>query len=100
MTFNVVYKDIIYLSKCRVNKEIHMEIIMPIFSERIKELRRGKNLKQKDMAELLHCTDRHYQRIEYGEVNLPSLDLLFLADYFGVSADYLLGRTERREVNR
>ena len=55
---------------------------------------------RQDMAELLHCTDRHYQRIEYGEVNLPSLDLLFLADYFGVSVDYLLGRTDNPEVNR
>ena len=77
-----------------------MEKIMPHFSDRIRELRRSRNLKQTDMAKLLNCTDRHYQRIEYGYVNLPSLDLLFLADYFGVSADYLLGRTERREVSR
>ena len=77
-----------------------MEKIMPVFSDRIKALRKGRKLKQKDMAELLHCTERHYQRIEYGEVNLPSLDLMFLADYFGVSADYLLGRTDHREINR
>ena len=77
-----------------------MEKIMPVFSVRLKALRKDKKLKQKDVAELLHCTERHYQRIEYGQINLPSLDLLFLADYFGVSADYLLGRTENREVNR
>ena len=77
-----------------------MEKIMPVFSDRIKALRKGKNLKQKDMAELLHCTERHYQRIEYGEVNLPSLDLMFLADYFSVSTDYLLGRTDSKEFNR
>lgn len=77
-----------------------MEKIMPVFSDRIKALRKGRKLKQKDMAELLHCTERHYQRIEYGEVNLPSLDLIFLADYFSVSTDYLLGRTDHREVNR
>ena len=77
-----------------------MEKIMPVFSDRLKALRKDKKLKQKDVAELLHCTERHYQRIEYGQINLPSLDLLFLADYFGVSADYLLGRTENREVNR
>ena len=83
---------------CQV--EITMEIIMPVFSQRMKALRKSKNLKQTDMAELLHCTGRHYQRIEYGEVNLPALDLLFLADYFGVSTDYLLGRTEKKEINR
>ena len=77
-----------------------MEKIMPVFSDRLKALRKDKKLKQKDVAELLHCTERHYQRIEYGQINLPSLDLLFLADYFGVSADYLLGRTDNREVTR
>lgn len=77
-----------------------MNIVLPVFSVRLKELRREKHLKQKEMAALLECTERHYQKIEYGEVNLPSLDLMFLADYFGVSADYLLGRTENREINR
>ena len=77
-----------------------MEIILPGFSERIKVLRKERKLKQKDMAALLECTERHYQKIEYGQINLPSLDLLFLADYFGVSTDYLLGRTENREINR
>ena len=46
------------------------------------------------MAELLGCTDRHYQRMEYGKVNISILTLIHLADYFGVSTDYLLGREE------
>lgn len=73
------------------------EIIMPGFSERIKLLRKERKLKQKDMAALLNCTDRHYQTIEYGQVNVPSLDVIFLADYFGVSTDYLLGLTDHRK---
>ena len=77
-----------------------MELILPSLAERLKPLRKEKKTTQKDMAALLGITERHYQKIEYGEVNLPSLDLMFLADYFGVSADYLLGRTENREVNR
>ena len=77
-----------------------MNIVLPVFSVRLKELRREKHLKQKEMAALLECTERHYQKIEYGEVNLPTLDLMFLADYFGVSTDYLLGRTDNREINR
>ena len=36
--------------------------------------------------------DRHYQKIEYGQVNVPATTLCALADYFGVSTDYLLGR--------
>ena len=77
-----------------------MDIVLPAFSQRLKELRKEKRLKQKDMAALLECTERHYQKIEYGEVNLPTLDLMFLADYFSVSTDYLLGRTDIREINR
>ena len=34
---------------------------------------------------------RHYQKIEYGQVNVPATTLCALADYFGVSTDYLLG---------
>ena len=75
-----------------------MEIKMPKFSERIKELRSEKGLTQAEMAELLECKDRHYQRIEYGQVNIPSLTLAFLADYFEVSTDYLLGRSDDRRT--
>jgi transcriptional regulator with XRE-family HTH domain len=74
-----------------------MNVIMPIFSARLKELRKEKKRTQKDMAELLNCTDRHYQRIEYGQINVPSLDLVTLADYFDVSADYLLGLDDHRK---
>ncbi len=64
------------------------------FSNRLKQLRKEKNLKQSDMAELLELTTRHYQQIEYGKVNIPTLTLIFLADYFDVSLDYLVGRTD------
>ena len=71
-----------------------MEVILPSIAERLKPVRKEKGLTQVEMAELLHCTDRHYQKIEYGKINLPSTTLLFLADFFGVTTDYLLGRTE------
>ena len=72
-----------------------MEIILPSIAERLKPLRKNRKMTQAAMAELLECTDRHYQRIEYGTINLPSTTLLFLADYFGVTTDYLLGRTDK-----
>jgi len=71
-----------------------VKIILPSLAERLKPLRKGKKMTQAGMAELLGCTDRHYQKIEYGMINLPSTTVIFLADYFGVSADYLLGRTD------
>ena len=69
-----------------------MEIILPSVAERLAPLRKEKGLKQREMAELLNCTVQHYQRMEYGKVNLPATTVIFLADYFGVTTDYLLGR--------
>ena len=70
---------------------------MDIFAERLKLLRKQKQLKQIDMAELLGVTDRHYQKMEYGKVNIPALTLIKLADFFDVSTDYLLGRSDTPE---
>ncbi|WP_297210970.1 helix-turn-helix domain-containing protein [uncultured Flavonifractor sp.] len=71
-----------------------MDKIMESFGERLRELRKREYLRQVDMAQLLNCTDRHYQRMEYGYINIPSLTLIALADYFHVTTDYLLGRED------
>lgn len=68
--------------------------------ERLKVLRNERGLVQQDMADFLKCRVRNYQAIEAGEVNPRLPKLIELADYFGVSVDYLLGRTENREINR
>lgn len=73
-----------------------MEKVMPVFGQRLKELRQEKRLKQKEMADFLGCTDRNYQKMEYGDINVPALTLMKLADFFDVSLDYLVGRTDRR----
>lgn len=62
------------------------------FATRLKQLRKSKNLKQTDMANLLEITVRHYQDMEYGKINVPALTLIKLANYFDVSLDYLTGR--------
>ncbi len=69
------------------------ETILPDFSAKLKELRKARNLTQKNMTELLQCTVRYYQMIEYGQINIPVSTLLILANYFGVSTDCLLGLT-------
>lgn len=74
-----------------------MEKIMEPFGNRLKELRKEKRRTQVEMAQFLECTDRHYQRMEYGYINVPSLTLIRLADYFGVTTDYLLGREEKKQ---
>ena len=70
---------------------------MKLFGERLKLLRLAKGIKQIDMAKLLDVTDRHYQRMEYGKVNVPALTLIALAEYFNVSLDYLVGLSDNPE---
>ena len=71
-----------------------MQKTMEPFGRRLKELRRREHKTQKDMTELLGITDRHYQKIEYGQINVSATTLMTLADYFHVTTDYLLGREE------
>ena len=74
-----------------------MEYSLKLFGDRLRALRKERKLKQKEMAELLQCAERNYQRLEYGKTNVTATTLMFLCDYFHVSADYLLGRTDDRE---
>ncbi|MFR3923192.1 MAG: helix-turn-helix domain-containing protein, partial [Dysosmobacter welbionis] len=53
-------------------KENSMETLK-IFGERLRALRDERHLRQADMAEVLQITLVHYQRMEYGKVNVPSL---------------------------
>ena len=73
---------------------------MANFSERLRELRRERGLKQREMAEICGLKLRGYQQYEYnaGYPEVPGL--VAIADYFGVSLDYLMGRTDVREINR
>lgn len=70
--------------------------ILEIFGKRVQMLRKERGKKQREMAEYLDMTLRNYQRIEHGEINPSALMLCALADYFGVSTDYLLGRSQER----
>lgn len=69
-----------------------------VFSNRLKSLRKEKHTTQEEMATLLGVTTNHYQKIEYGQINISISVLDTLADYFGVTADYLLGRSDRKEA--
>lgn len=72
---------------------------MIILKERLKELRKSKNLTQKQIAEYLKISERAYQHYEHS-TREPNLETLVkLADYFQVSIDYLLGRTGNPKMN-
>ena len=65
-----------------------------VFSARLRALRKETKATQEDLACLLSVTTNHYQKIEYGQINISVTALDALADYFGVTTDYLLGRSE------
>lgn len=73
---------------------------MANFQTRLRELRTDKNVMAKTMAENLGISYRNYQRYEKGEMDTPSSKLLSLANFFNVSLDYLVGRTDNPEINR
>ena len=71
-----------------------------VLQERMRALRKEKRETQADVANAIGVTDRQYQRFETG-VNLPGFEnFCALADHFGVSLDYLAGRTEVRQAAR
>lgn len=61
---------------------------------RIKDFRRKKNLTQEGLATALQCSQNLISRIESGTADPKASILLQLADYFHVSVDYLLYRSE------
>ena len=65
--------------------------------ERIRNLREDHDLKQEDIARLLHCTQACYSNYETGKRDIPTEVLRTLADFYHVSIDYLLGQTGRKE---
>ena len=63
---------------------------------RIRDLREDKDLKQKEVADYLMCDQSLYSKYERGERPLPLELADKLADFYGVSVDYLLGRTNTK----
>lgn len=69
---------------------------MSNFALRIKELRNENALKQQEMADQFSVKLRTYQGYEYGESYPEVAKLLAIADFFDVSLDYLMGRSDVR----
>ena len=67
------------------------------FRIRIRALRKELQETQVQLAKAIGVSVRYYQNLESGE-NLPGIEcFIALADHFGVSLDYLAGRSEERE---
>ena len=63
------------------------------YQRRLRDLREDHDKTQQDIADILGTSQTMYARYERGANELPLRHLLKLADYYGVSADCLLGRS-------
>lgn len=67
---------------------------------RLKELRKMKKISQLKLAMDLHMNQNTISRYETGEREAGYAELIAITDYFDVSIDYLLERTDNPEINR
>ncbi len=65
--------------------------------ERIRNLREDMDLTQSDLAKVLFCSQRTYSYYESGGHDIPTDALIILADFYDVSIDYLLYRTDKKQ---
>lgn len=64
--------------------------------QRIRDLREDQDLTQKQMADILHCSQQVYSNYELGQRDIPTELLIRLSRFHGVSVDYILGLTDKK----
>lgn len=67
---------------------------------RIRNLREDKDMTQTEVAKMLTMSQTGYSKYETGENDIPTNILIKLADFYGVSVDYLLNRTDNPKTNK
>ncbi len=68
--------------------------------QRIRDLREDRDLKQREIADILGCAQRTYSNYELGNRDIPTDVLIKLALYYNVSVDYILGLTNNPKRNK
>lgn len=70
------------------------------YYKRIRILREDRDLTQKELGEILFCSQRVYSNYERGDIDIPTATLIKLADYYDVSTDFILERTDNPKTNK
>ena len=70
-----------------------------MYFPRLRDLREDKDMNQTQIAKLLFTSQTVYSRYERGVLTIPVEHLLILADFYGVSTDSILGRTNNKKLN-
>ena len=65
--------------------------------QRIRDLREDADMYQKELAELLHCSQQTYSDYECGKLDIPTDVRIRLAEIYDTTTDYILGLTAHRE---
>ncbi len=63
---------------------------------RIRDLREDRDLTQRQMAEILYCSQQVYSNYELGQRDIPTELLIKLSRFHGVSVDYILELTDKK----
>ncbi len=71
-----------------------------MYFQRLRDLREDMDMNQTQVAQILHTSQTVYSRYERGFQTIPVDHLLTLADFYGVSTDYILGRTNNKKINK
>ncbi len=69
-----------------------------MYFQRLRDLREDADMNQTEVAKLLFTSQTVYSRYERGVLTIPVEHLIILADYYGVSTDYILGRTNKKTL--
>lgn len=67
---------------------------------RIRDLREDADISQTEMGKYLNVSQRAYSHYENGTRDIPVSILIAFADFFNVSIDYLLERTDNKKTNK
>lgn len=67
---------------------------------RIRDLREDHDLKQRELADYLNCSQRVYSNYELGQRDIPTDILIRLSQFYNVSVDYILGLTSNPKRNK
>lgn len=71
-----------------------------MYLKKLKDLRIDNDLYQKEVARILKITRQQYGLYESGKRDIPIDLLIKLADFYHVSTDYILGRTNKKELDK
>ena len=87
------------ISLLQISHNNYGVIIIMLFKN-LRSIREDNDIKQKDIAKILNVSQNTYSQYETGVISLTAEILVKLADYYGVSVDYLLDRTDNPKIQK